>query len=99
MADNASDTYGNQIALNYFRQLGNAIEFYGITGQTPTQSKVAGNTFRTNSSTCVGLTTVATSTAGECDNDELTPGHLLQSATKNWAGSCTMTVSMNSLPP
>jgi hypothetical protein len=69
MADNASDTYGNQIALNYFRQVGNGIEFSGVSGQTPTQSRIFGNTFRTNAAACVGVFSVATNTYGECDGD------------------------------
>lgn len=69
MSDNASDTYGNQIASSYFRQTGNAVEFYGISGQTPTQSRLAINTFRTNTTNCVGVFSVATNTFGECDGD------------------------------
>lgn len=69
MSDNASDTYGNQVVSNYARQQGNAVEFYGISGQTPTQSRIGLNTFRTNTANCVGVFSVATNTFGECDGD------------------------------
>jgi hypothetical protein len=69
MSDNASDTYGNQVVSNYFRQMGNGVEFAGIAGQTPTQSRIFGNTFRTNTTNCVGVFNIATNTYGECDGD------------------------------
>ena len=67
MADNSSDTYGNQVSQNYFRQMGNAIEFGGQLANSPTQSRVALNTFRTNTTNCVGVFSIATNTVGECD--------------------------------
>lgn len=65
MSDNSSDTYGNRIINNYIRQIGTAIELVGIQGNAPTQTKIAFNTFRSNTTNFINGN--ATNTVGEID--------------------------------
>lgn len=62
MGDNASNTWGNRIISSYFRQVGNAIELYGV----PTQSRIMGNTFRSNTNIFT-YSAGTTKTYGEID--------------------------------
>jgi hypothetical protein len=65
MSDNSSDTWGNRVVNNYFRQVGTAIELAGNEGFAPNWTKVAFNTFRSNGQKFVDGH--ATNTAGEVD--------------------------------
>lgn len=65
MSDNSSDTWGNRVVNNYMRQVGTAIELAGASGFAPTKTKVAFNTFRSNSVNFINGN--ATDTSGEVD--------------------------------